>query len=139
VDPSGGVLVLLDGSETSERALDLAIERALERRLPVTCLAVVPPRLWRAKQGQFQMAPETHDELFAADLVAMARDRCEKHGVDARTLVRCGALAAIIVEEAREGYALVVLGERRSLTGAPSLASIVRDRLAVPVDVVAER
>lgn len=131
-----GVLVVLDGSETAERALDVAIEHAVERSLPVTCLAIVPPRLWRAKQGQFQMSPETHDEAFAQELAAGGRDRCEKHGVAAATLVRAGAPASVIVDEARQGYDLVVLGERRSLTGAPTLASIVRDRLPVPLEVV---
>jgi nucleotide-binding universal stress UspA family protein len=133
---SSGVLVLLDGSETAERALDRAIELAARDGLPVTCLAVIPPRLWRAKQGQFQMSPEKHDEEFAQELSRAGRDRCIKHGVDAGTRVRSGAPARIVVEEAANGYAHVVLGERPSLTGAPTLASIVRGRIAATLDVV---
>lgn len=129
---------MLDGSETSLQALDLAINRAIERRTSVTCLAIIPPRLWRAKQGQFQMAPEKHDESFAHELVTAAREQCRKANVDARTLVRSGSPAAVLVEEAGRGYDLLVLGERRPLTGAPSLAAIVRGRVPVPVDVVSE-
>jgi len=104
----------------------------------VTCLAIIPPRLWRAKQGQFQMAPEKHDESFAHELLAAARARCEHARVEAHTLVRAGSPAAVLVEEAGRGYDALVLGERRAATGAPSLASIVRSRVPVPVEVVAE-
>ncbi|SRR5260221_8437281 len=138
MDGAQGVLVTLDGSATSEQALEVAIERALARVIAVTCLAIIPPRLWRAKQGQFQMAPEKHDESFAQELVAMGKERCEKQGVEARTNVRAGSPAAIIVEEAARGYELIVLGERRSLTGAPSLASIVRERIPAAVEIVRE-
>jgi nucleotide-binding universal stress UspA family protein len=136
-EPSNGVLVLLDGSETSEHALEHAIGIALERSLPVTCVAVIPPRLWRARQGQFQISPEKHDESFARELLAAGRGRCEKAGVGVRTIVRSGSPAAVLAEEAAT-YDVLVVGERRPIEGAPTLASIVSGRVATPIEVVRE-
>lgn len=134
-----GLLVVLDGSETSRRALDLAIERARDRGLPVTLLSIVPPRLWRARRGQFQVAPEKHDEEFARTLLAEGKRACKAAGVQASSRLRSGPPAEVILEEASRGFDLVVLGERRNQVGAPTLVSIVKGRLASPLEVVAER
>src|SRR5260221_7959974 len=115
MDGAQGVLVTLDGSATSEQALEVAIERALARVIAVTCLAIIPPRLWRAKQGQFQMAPEKHDESFAQELVAMGKERCEKQGVEARTNVRAGPPARSRVAERARVYDLIFLDDRETL------------------------
>ena len=136
--PPGGFLVFLDGSATSERALDVALTRAEKTGAPVTLLAIIPPRLWRAKQGQFQVSPDSHDEEFARMLIADAKARCEKRGVKAYERVRSGSPAEIIVEEAERGFELIVIGERRHLAGAPTLVSIVRDRMPVPLEIVEE-
>src|SRR5712691_5709806 len=110
---AAGFLVVLDGSVTSERALDVALAHAEKSSAPLTLLAIIPPRLWRAKQGQFQVPPDSHDEDFARSLIADARQRCAERGVKAIERLRSGAPAHVILEEAAKGYELVILGERR--------------------------
>ena len=133
-----GFLVVLDGSATSERAVDVALAYAEKAGESVTLLAIIPPRLWRAKQGQFQVPPDNHDEAFAHSLIAAAKARCAERGVKAIGRLRSGPPAHVIEEEAARGYEMVVIGERRNLVGAPSLVSIVRDKLPVPLEVVEE-
>ena len=137
-EPATGVLAVYDGSETSARALDTAISRAAERSAPLGILVVIPPRLWRGREGQFDMPPDLHDEGFAKGLLDQATKLCAERGVQAGGIVRSGPPATVIVEEAGHGYDLVVLGERPNLTGAPTLASIVRERLTISIEIVEE-
>ena len=120
-DP-GRLLLVYDGSSIGDRALVVAIERATASGATITLLGVVPPRLWRARRGQFQMSPEKHDEEFAREQLLRARERCREAGVKTETRVRVGAPAHVIAE-------------RRSLTGAPTLSRVV----AIPdgVEIVA--
>ncbi|MCA1833979.1 MAG: universal stress protein [Actinomycetota bacterium] len=136
--PPGGFLVFLDGSATSERALDVALTRAEKTGAAVTLLAIVPPTLWRAKQGQFQVSPVDHDDEFARSLIADAKAACAERGVTVFDVMRSGPPAQIIVEEAAKGYEVVVIGERRNLVGAPTLVSIVKDRLPTALEIVEE-
>jgi nucleotide-binding universal stress UspA family protein len=119
------LLLVYDGSTIADRALDVAIERARSSGASIVLLAVVPPRLWRARRGQFQVSPEKHDEEFALAQLARARDRCHAAGIHTDQRVRTGAPAHAIAEEAATGYAAIVMAERRSLTGAPPLARVV--------------
>jgi len=125
MDESRGLLLVYDGSSIADRALDAAIVRALSARCPITLLGVVPPRLWRAKRGQFQMSPEKHDEEFAREQLSRAHARCRAAGVKAEERVRVGAPAHVIAEEAARGYLALVMAERPSFTGAPTLARLV--------------
>ena len=119
------VLCVYDGSSVADRALDVAIDRARADDATITLLGVVAPRLWRAKRGQFQVSPEKHDEEFADRQLDRAKRRCVEAKLRAETLVRTGPPAHVIAEEAANGYRSVVLPERRSLSGAPPLSSIV--------------
>jgi nucleotide-binding universal stress UspA family protein len=124
------LLLVYDGSTIADRALEAAIARARSDDATVTILGVVPPRLWRAKRGQFQIPPDKHDEAFAHDQLARAKARCKEAGVRAETRVRVGAPAHVIAEEAARGFQVLVMPERHNLTGAPSLAKV----LAVPAE-----
>jgi nucleotide-binding universal stress UspA family protein len=124
------LLLVYDGSTVSDRALDTAIARALGEDATVTVLGVVPPRLWRAKRGQFQIPPEKHDEAFAHEQLARAKQRCKDAGVRVETRVRTGPPAHVIEEEVAKGFQVLVMPERQNLTGAPSLAKV----LALPQD-----
>ncbi len=137
-EEAGGLLVLVDGSETGRRALDVAVERARDKDLSLTLLAIVPPRLWRARQAQFQTSGEKHDEEFARELLAQAHRTAKQRGVHANERLRSGAPADVIVEEAARGFDAIVIGERRNLVGAPGLVSIVRGRLTIGLEVVEE-
>lgn len=128
MDPvaTGRILLFYDGSSVAERALDAAVERARADATSITLLAVLPPRLWRARRGQFQMAPEKHDEEWARAQLSRAHQRCRLAGIHAEELVRTGPPALVIGEEAGRGYAALFLATRPSLTGAPPLARVVR-------------
>lgn len=119
------ILCLYDGSTVSGRALDAAIEQARFHHTGVTVLAVVPPRLWRAKQAQFQTSMEKHDEEFAKKQIELAKTVCKEAGIGVKGVLRAGAPLQVIVEESGKGFEAVVIGDRRSPTGAPSLAALV--------------
>jgi nucleotide-binding universal stress UspA family protein len=120
-----GTLAVYDGSTVSDRALQAALDRAKETGGRVTVLVVIPPRLWRAKRGQFQISPDKHDEEFSRTLIDRAKRLCAASGVKAKGLLRSGPPLGVILEESRKGYEAVVIGDRGNLTGAPSLASLV--------------
>ena len=120
------VLLVYDGSSVADRALERTIERAVEIQASVTVLGVVPPRLWRAKQGQFVIPPEKHDEEFAHEQVRHARQAIAQAGVHSEGRVITGPPVSVITDEATQGYAVVVLAARPTPTGAPDLAMLVR-------------
>jgi hypothetical protein len=105
--------------------LNAAVQRARQATASITLLAVVPPRLWRARRGQYQMSPEKHDEEWARAQLARAHDLCREAGIHVETLVRTGPLALVIGEEAARGYAALFLAARPSRTGAPPLARVL--------------
>lgn len=124
--PPRKLLLVYDGSTVADRALRQTIARALELGASVTVLGVVPPRLWRAKQGQFVIPAEKHDEEFAHEQIRRARRVMGEAGVHTEGRVRTGPPVAVISEEAAHGYAIVVLAARPTPTGAPDLAMLVR-------------
>src|SRR5439155_21641857 len=117
------MLLVYDGSSVADRALEVAIARARTDHASITLLGVVAPRLWRAKRGQFQVSPEKHDEEFAREQLDRAKRRCREAGIRVETRVRKGPPAHVIAEEAGHGFLVVILAERRSLSGAPLLCS----------------
>ena len=135
-DASPRILLVYDGSSVADRALSVAVERALERHAVLTILCVLPPRMWRAKRGQFDLPPDKHDEGFAKEQVDRARGTCAQSGVRCEGRIRTGSPAAVISEEAAE-HELLIVGSRPSATGAPLLAELVKlpdgcELLAVP-------
>lgn len=119
-------LLVYDGSSVGDRALQMMVARAIDATATVTVLGVVPPRLWRAKQGQFVISAEKHDEEFAHEQIRRARLAFGEAGVHTEGRVRTGPPVAVITEEAANGYELVVIATRPTPTGAPDLAMLVR-------------
>ncbi|MFY9586495.1 MAG: universal stress protein [Actinomycetota bacterium] len=122
---TGQILLVYDGSSVADRALEAALGRARATKASITLLAALPPRLWRARVGQFQIPPEKHDEDWARAQLARAQDRVRDAGIHAESLVRVGPPARVIGEEAARGYAALFLSDRPSLTGGPPLARVV--------------
>lgn len=120
------VLLVYDGSSIANRALQRTIERAREIDASVTVLGVVPPRLWRAKEGQFVIPQEKHDEEFAHEQVRQARQAIAEAGVHTEGRVITGPPVFVITEEAAQGYSIVVVAARPTATGSPDLAMLVR-------------
>ena len=124
-DPSHPrILLVYDGSSVGERALRVAIDEALRRAAAITVLCVLPPRLWRAKRGQFEIPPDKHDEGFAKEQLSRARASCSEARVRCDPRIRTGPPAAVISEEAA-GHDLIVIGSRPSSTGSPMLATLI--------------
>jgi nucleotide-binding universal stress UspA family protein len=119
--PFERILVAIDGSECSDRALAKALELAALTRATVTALAVEGPLpAYAATLGEVDEVKREKDAFFNA-LAGEARARGESAGVEIDVDVRPGHAAEVIAHVAEEGgYDLVVLGRR---------GHFVRDRL----------
>ena len=111
--PFSRILVAVDGSDCSQRALDTALELAGLTGATVRALAVEGPLpAYAATIGEVDEVKREKDAFFGA-LLASARQRGEDAGVPLELEVRPGHAAELIVHNAREwGADLVVLGHR---------------------------
>ncbi|MGW2179186.1 universal stress protein [Streptomyces sp. NPDC001732] len=133
------VVVGVDGSEGSLRALDWAVAEAARSRLP---LRVVHASLWERYEGVHSVfdTERPTEEVLAEHLVAEATDRARRLGP--RVAVEAAVLAedtvTALVEESREAT-LVVVGSRGRgrvagmLLGSVSLSLAGRSRCPVVV------
>jgi nucleotide-binding universal stress UspA family protein len=119
--PFERILVAIDGSECSDRALAKALELAGVLDATVTALAVEGPLpAYAATLGEVDEVKREKDAFFTA-LAAEARRLGEASGIEVDVDIRPGHAAEVIAQVAEEdGYDLVVLGRR---------GHFVRDRL----------
>lgn len=119
--PFERILVAIDGSECSDRALAKALELAGVLAATVTALAVEGPLpAYAATLGEVDEVKREKDAFFTA-LAAEARRLGEASGIEVDVDIRPGHAAEVIAQVAEEGgYDLVVLGRR---------GHFVRDRL----------
>jgi nucleotide-binding universal stress UspA family protein len=119
--PFERILVAIDGSGCSDRALAKALELAAVTHAAVTALAVEGPLpAYAATLGEVDEVKREKDAFFSA-LAARARSKGEQAGVEIDVELRPGHAAELISKVAEEGgYDLVVLGHR---------GHFVRDRL----------
>jgi nucleotide-binding universal stress UspA family protein len=115
------ILVAIDGSEWSDRALDTSVELAVLAGATLTALAVEGPLpAYAATIGEVEEVKREKDEFFRT-LAETAQRRGEDAGLEIDVQVRPGHPAELIPRVAEEGgYDLVVLGHR---------GHFVRDRL----------
>jgi nucleotide-binding universal stress UspA family protein len=121
------ILVPLDGSDHSMRALDIAIEIAkkfggkitLVHVYSVSVRPVVIPEPATFAPGIPLMAPSEYSRVAEAVKEAGARilaegvERAKAKGVDVETMLREGHIVYEIVKAAREGeFNLIVMGAR---------------------------
>lgn len=132
------VLVYVDGSEASFRAVDRAIQFGKDGGA-VTALHVYPPKLDRDVVSQFEIEPEDLDLRFANQVMDEVSKRFDNAGVKVEARLAEGALAEVIRQEAEKGgFELILMGARNESGGRPfDLAEIVRRKIALPVEVVA--
>jgi nucleotide-binding universal stress UspA family protein len=105
------IVVGYDGSEPARRALDRAVELADAAVVAVVCAADVSP-LVRDPAGGASPIDPAHEEARGAAL-AEARQHLEGKGVEAVYVAGVGHPADVIVEEAKEtGADLIVVGTR---------------------------
>lgn len=138
--PFAKILVAVDGSESSNRALDKALELAALAGAEMVALAVEGPLpAYAATLGEVDEVKREKDAFFAG-LVDDVRERAEAAGVRIEVDVRAGHAAELIVKVASQrGADLIVLGRqghfvRDHLLG--STADRVTEHADCPVMVV---
>jgi len=111
--PFERILVAIDGSDYSQRALATAIELTRLTQATLTALAIEGPLpAYAATIGEVEEVKREKDLFFRA-LAASAREDAEGGGVELEVEIRPGHAATVISEVAAEGgYDLVVLGHR---------------------------
>jgi len=111
--PFKRILVAIDGSESSDRALAKAIELAQLAHATLTALAIEGPLpAYAATIGEVDEVKREKDLFFNA-LAATAKEQAERAGIDIDVEVRPGHAAEVISDFAGTGgYDLVVLGHR---------------------------
>jgi nucleotide-binding universal stress UspA family protein len=138
--PFDRILVAIDDSEYSDRALAKALELAQVAKARVTALVVEGPLpAYAATIGEVDEVKREKDIYFNA-LVLRAKTQAEQFGVPFDVDVRPGHAAELISQVATEGsYDLVVLGRhshflRDHLLG--STADRVAEHAPCPVMIV---
>lgn len=111
--PFTRILVAVDGSESSTRALETAIELARLTGAALVALAVEGPLpAYAATIGEVEEVKREKDAFFGT-LLADVRARARRADVPVETDLRAGHAAELIVRVAAERAAdLVVLGKR---------------------------
>jgi len=111
--PFERILVAIDGSDYSQRALAKAIELSQLTNASLTALAIEGPLpAYAATIGEVEEVKREKDLFFTA-LAAQAREEARRGGVELEVEVRPGHAATVISEVAAVGgYDLVVLGHR---------------------------
>jgi nucleotide-binding universal stress UspA family protein len=111
--PFEKILVAIDGSDCSDRALAKALELAGLMAAQVTALAVEGPLpAYAATIGEVEEVQREKDAFFAG-LVEGVRERAAEAGVEVRVEVTPGHAAEVIPDfAAAGGYDLIVLGRR---------------------------
>ena len=107
------ILVAVDGSEPSNRALDKALERARLTGAEVAALAVEGPLpAYAATVGEVDEVKREKDVFFDR-LASDVRSRADRAGVTIDVVIRAGPAFDLIQRLAREnGADLIVLGRR---------------------------
>jgi nucleotide-binding universal stress UspA family protein len=128
--PFDQLLVAIDGSEGSDRALSTAIELTGLTGGRLVALAVEGPLpAYAATVGEVDEVKREKDAFFGR-VVARAKQDAERAGVELEVEVRAGHAADLIVRYARErGVDLVVVGHKGHLLGDYLLGSTA-DRVA---------
>jgi nucleotide-binding universal stress UspA family protein len=111
--PFERILVAIDGSDGSKRALSTAFELAALTRASVTALAIEGPLpAYAATVGEVDEVKREKDAFFGA-LVASVEREAKEAGISLDVEVRPGHAAEVISQFAADGgYDLVVIGRK---------------------------
>lgn len=138
--PFRHIMVAIDGSDASQRALDVSIELAALVDARLTALAVEGPLpAYAATIGEVDEVKREKDRFFT-ELAEQARVRAALAGVELEVELRAGHAAEVITHSAREVHAdLIVLGHKGHFLQSHLLGSTA-DRVAehseVPVLII---
>ncbi|MGH2720249.1 MAG: universal stress protein [Actinomycetota bacterium] len=130
------VLVYVDGSDASMRAVDRALAIAGEGGR-VTALVVVPPRLDRAAVSQFEIEDADLDVRFAEELAAKVVERAAACGRALQPLVLRGPPVDVIVDRARSrDFDVVLVARKPGPRFVADLSETLRRKPGLPLEVV---
>lgn len=104
------ILVALDGSKYSDKALDQAISMANTCNSKLFALSVIQLHPEQLAQGATTLEEKLSQET--RDILARAEDRADKNGIPCETIVRMGAQPhEFIIQEAEDkNIDLIVMG-----------------------------
>ncbi len=135
------VLVAVDGSDDSVRALERAIELCRQTDARLTVLEVIED--FGPLPGYYEAAPEGIDRVawVAEQRFSHAALDLEDPGIDWDRRVEAGYPAEVICEVAQDGYDLVVVGTHGRSAVGRFLVGSVSDRVVhhAPCDVLVVR
>ncbi len=140
------ILVPVDGSDPSEKAVTFALELAISQNAQLR-FCHVPARVQPRELGSRVPFSRGLAELQWGDaretglaILDAARSRAEGRGVEVETILHTGTPADAIVDIAeRDEVDLIVMGSRAHASASPSSASVAANvlrRAPVPVLVV---
>jgi nucleotide-binding universal stress UspA family protein len=119
------ILIAYDGSESAERALDEVARMANGSAVTVVSVAELLPQVGRAGA---MMLPEVYAERETQ--LEEAKAKLAKLGVDAKTVERRGDAAEMIIDEAEQEKAdLIVVGTRGLSTARSWMLGSVSSRV----------
>jgi nucleotide-binding universal stress UspA family protein len=133
------IVVGFDGSDHSRKALERAADLASEAELTVVCAAGIS-ELSRHAPGEVPLEPKDVEARAAA--LAEARSYLEGRGTAARYVEGHGSPADVIVDEAEDrGADLIVVGTRGLHAGKRLLLGSVSTKVVhhAPCDVLVVR
>lgn len=134
------ILLTLDGSDHSERGIDIAISLVKGTKRSILALFVKPHSANSIRYGD---AFSEHHEDTAKKSFEKLREKCEKNDVTFSTEIRTGDVKTTIEKIANDGHMnvdMVIMGSRGrgSVKGAllGSVSKYVLDKSKVPVLIV---
>jgi nucleotide-binding universal stress UspA family protein len=137
------ILVPLDGSETAEKVLPVAMGEGLHHQAKIILLRVIPPL-----RSSLMLSPKyleqitEHANTMSQDYLSNVASRLQAEGLDVDTVIQSGPPAEKILDYAEsEGCDLIVIGTRgetsasRWKLGGVSF-KVIKSRTTMPVLVV---
>ena len=130
------VLVYVDGSDASMRAVDRAIAIGAGGA-HLTALVVIPPKLDRAAVSQFEIEEEDLDARFAHEVMERATEHVERAGQRLTPLIDEGPVVDCIVQRGLSGdFDVVLVGRKPGPRFVADLSDTLRRKPGLPVEVV---
>jgi nucleotide-binding universal stress UspA family protein len=130
------VLVYVDGSDASMRAVDRAIALGAAGA-QLSTLVVIPPKLDRAVVSQFEIEEEDLDARFANEVMSRAAERIECAGQQVTRYIDRGPVVECIVGRGLSGhFDIVLIGRKPGPRYVADLSDTLRRKPGLPVEVV---
>ena len=118
---SNKVIVPIDGSDNSMRALDIAVDLARQRGLDIELVHVIPPggvpeglRAWAAIEHVHEMPQWLYDDALARNVLDAAQRKIPADaGIKVEQYVETGEPAKVIIDMSKASRAdMIVIGSR---------------------------